>query len=434
MIGERILIREIVRLDRKSWHESEKLRKPPTELPNSNIRMGLEFEFEQCGLRYDQAEVSMDPHFETLRKWFTTHSDGSLRGNDAIEFVFRRPFGALTTEKAVAYMLEVANARQFAVSRRTGLHVHVNMGSSTMQELRNLCTLYAILEPSIYHAAGGERVVNPFCTPWFYDCGMTHIVTDLLLGEDRLQGRRDLKKYSGLNLNPLFTQGSVEFRHPRNSLDIGFVYDWISLIINLYNFAHCPTFEDEFDRYVFRNRDYRGLIDRVYRDGRRKGTWGALLFPELEEEIESTPIVLASEFLLGHKHRIKEVPGKAKKDKTDRERVAEAVAAMRANGLNAVANHPDEVAQPAARIHNFAELEARALWEFDARLNRVLPEVLRVPDVAAPAFQPPAAPDQAINVEMGQRHRVIRRGNGMYVEFFDEFGNNLGDNPVNNVR
>lgn len=277
----------------------------PKVLPRSNAILGLEFEYERTGINQlywtGKAtplthEVELITHLKLLKKWYNVHVDPSLRGDDSIELVFKRGFTIPTAERAISELFNIAVARDFRVSRRTGLHVHLNMGECNRDHLRNLCALYAILEPSIYHAAGGERSANPFCVPWFYDGFTTKNIRLLTTYPDAEIGViRRLKKYSGLNLKTLWKYSTVEFRHLRNTLDLNLILEWLRLIINLYEFCRNPDFETIFNELVFEKENYVELINVVYRGQR---VWDALIFPDLVEEINTTPIIIASEIFL----------------------------------------------------------------------------------------------------------------------------------------
>jgi hypothetical protein len=248
--------------------------------------LGMEFEYEGAG--YHHSNILRI--YELLAGKWAAVGDGSLRGDDAVEFVFRKPLLPHEAYEAVAQLTGLS--RRWQVSKRTGIHVHVDISNMTVDEFRMFLALYALIEPAVYTAAGDERSANPFSVPWFKDVGTGEILStctrDPILLFDRLHG---MGKYSGLNLLSATNRGSAEFRHLRNTHDVYKIYQWMGLVQLLRAAPLLPDFGAVLEK-ALGSGDIRSLLKTVYR-----GTpvWGALLYPELEEEVLGIPAELSRE-------------------------------------------------------------------------------------------------------------------------------------------
>lgn len=266
--------------------------------------LGVEFEWEGTGQNY----LGIMGKYPALQEYWLATRDGSLRGEDAVEFKTNGPLAPDDLFPALEAMMEASVKWQ--ASRRTGLHVHMNAGDLTFRQLSNFVTLYALFEPCIYHAAGDERGANPFTVPLYKDGWVTGRIAAAFEHSDNLIAvlRESINKYCGLNLASLFTYGTVEFRHLRTTHDKEKIYAWINMILLLRRFSMREDFERVFIRYV-EQRNYRGLLDEVYMGAR---VWEDLLYPDMYEEIEFLGLDLAYEFFFSREVIKKEKKGKKK--------------------------------------------------------------------------------------------------------------------------
>lgn len=168
------------------------------------------------------------------------HEDRSLRNNGG-EFVtlpMRR--------NAIAYVLDQFFQKnkltQENYSERCSVHVHANCGDLTSNQLRLILCLYQILERVLFNFVKESRDENIFCVPW----SESLIGTNILREEDSLleDGKYSWRKYTALNVLPLYTQGTIEFRHMAGTSNLEFILTWCDIIGCLFKYARTHKFDD----------------------------------------------------------------------------------------------------------------------------------------------------------------------------------------------
>lgn len=277
-------------------------------LINSSALLGFEFEFERCGR--SAGEILHHPTYRELTQYFSAHADGSLRGNDAVEFVFQRPLPPWKAYDALQSILNFAGAFRWAVNRRTGLHIHVNVSDMEIEHWGNLLQLYCLYEPAIYTAIEDQRSGSIFCIPWFRDLAIASSVAMCMSGAGGLHFSRTFGKYSGLNIRPLAELGSIEFRHMRNTLDGQKIKNWMNFILVMYETAKRPDFAGLYADILSGN--YRRGLEIMYEPhGIRP--WAGLLYPQLETELTMLTLDNAHELNWNQSKYLAEVRKKKKK-------------------------------------------------------------------------------------------------------------------------
>ena len=250
------------------------------------VYLGVEFEWEQTGSPWTQAHHN----FPKLENYWMVVQDGSLRGEDAFELKTTGGLPPHYVETALDHMWSYS--RKWSASRRTGIHVHLNVCDLTWRQFSNLVSLYALLEPAIYTAAGDERSANPFSVPLYKDSFVSgRIALALMNQNETVPYLQQINKYGGLNLACVMKYGTVEFRHLRTTHDQTKILNWIKMIQVLRRYAMLPSFEKEFSRHLER-RTYRALLEDVYQGK----PWDALIYPELTEELNWLGSDTAHEF------------------------------------------------------------------------------------------------------------------------------------------
>lgn len=184
-------------------------------LPSSPLFVGLECEIESIRNR---ASVSSEIMVE---------ADGSLR-NNGMEFITK----PVTVEAAVN-LFKHLHAKLYVhkpderFSQRTSIHVHVNMSNLDTDRVRDVILMYALFEEFFFMMTTPDRRENIHCVPLtetflpsYYGSGLVPLV-------DRWH------KYTALNIKPLKTQGTIEFRHMHGHDDVALLEDWLGTINNL---------------------------------------------------------------------------------------------------------------------------------------------------------------------------------------------------------
>jgi Putative amidoligase enzyme len=189
------------------------------ESVESEIAVGIEVEIENYQL-IKQPNTNI---------WFAK-GDGSLR-NNGIEYV-STPIQAKWAPAALDNLLSAALDKSCCFSPRTSIHVHLDMQKVESHQVIDIVLLYTMLEGLFYKFTGRGRIKNIYCVPIFD--------TGLLAGS----ANRNLaamieqwSKYTGLNLIPLKTFGTLEFRHMHGTFDVQKVSIWIRLLTKLVDFV-----------------------------------------------------------------------------------------------------------------------------------------------------------------------------------------------------
>lgn len=282
------LLHEVMRLPEFRYTDTPEIRRPPDGMVASTAYLGVEFEFEGTGHRW--MEVLESPDFRHLKKWYSPHQDGSLRGVDAVELVFTKPLHAPHAKNAVDAVLSSASSHRWQVNRRTGFHVHLNVGNLTEEQFSNLLKMYALYEAAIFTAVGDGRSGSIFCIPWFRDVQLTQLLADVIKGGSSYQYSRNFGKYSALNVKPISSFGSVEFRHMRNTLDKERIQNWMNLILLLHKQACRDDFAGWWAEVLLGG--YRDKLMGLY-EREKLRPWDALNYPDFNLEVNRLTLDVA---------------------------------------------------------------------------------------------------------------------------------------------
>jgi len=190
-------------------------------------------------------------------------ADGSLR-NNGVEYV-TNPM----TYSTLAYVLDRFAKRSLVsednISERCSVHVHVNCQNMTIEQVQAVCMLYQVFERLLFNFAGPERANNIFCVPWEH----TKITYGTLVQmvDDPTVVRR-WEKYTAMNLLPLMTLGTLEFRHMEGTPDMNRVLTWCRILGCLFAAAERMSLADVESRLTQLNTTsaYKALLDEVFQE------------------------------------------------------------------------------------------------------------------------------------------------------------------------
>jgi len=231
--------------------------------------IGIEVEVERCNLA---AEFPIDHPFYTF---WSIIEDNSLRNNGR-EFV---SFPITGNRIPVAlYALKDILKTSFPnheFTSRTSVHIHVNCRHMTQEEFCSLILLYLVLEPIFYYYADKtkeKRSQNNFCVPVEFSkftLKLPQIIDALKTKNGKLAVKlinNHWRKYSGFNLLPMKTQGTVEFRHLTGTIDVPFLMRWINMIFNLRKYAVGNSIDSILKSIYELNTisSYRGFVTAVF--------------------------------------------------------------------------------------------------------------------------------------------------------------------------
>lgn len=195
--------------------------------------IGLEHEYE--GVK----EPTLPKH--TFSDFWTYHEEGSLKDYGA-EYVFASPMFGVDAFNALEWLVSHAKTSGWKCTKRTGIHVHLDVRDLTVPQLAGLCIVYAALEPILYHWVGNGRDASHFCIPLYRaDEALLDAcsIISSALRDDKVDGHSasfvagEYQRYAGFNLQALHKFGSIEFRQLQTTHDLNLIIDWINIILSL---------------------------------------------------------------------------------------------------------------------------------------------------------------------------------------------------------
>ena len=211
------------------------------DLVDMDTHIGIEVEVERI-FREGSISDFVDTKYDTVHYVWNNVSDGSLRNNGR-EFVSMplkgREIGfALKRLNDTLYNDKQCIGHEF--TDRTSVHVHMNIRDLTVNQLSNLVMLYALVEPLLFSIESTNRDKSIFCVPW----NESNVIPQLrslmdttVSDKSRLLSLSNWYKYTGLNLKPVVSYGTVEFRHMKGTCDTKILTSWINIILSLKKYA-----------------------------------------------------------------------------------------------------------------------------------------------------------------------------------------------------
>ena len=231
---------------------SDLLYKEDTALIDNSTGIGIEVEIENClyaELRQSPTTPLMsrfihedDVPLPDLKTFWKVVKDGSLR--EGTEFIFSGPLVGANIVNALQKLddffkayINPRNNRGVTSSDRCSIHVHLDVRRLSDEELTNLILVYLLFERFIFLAIDPSRIKNNYCRP-LTDSSFKYILNEMLNisnNQDRLirilqSVAAQCDKYSALNILPITSKGSVEFRHHQGTTEPLKLINWINII------------------------------------------------------------------------------------------------------------------------------------------------------------------------------------------------------------
>ncbi len=150
-------------------------------------------------------------------------------------------------------------------SNRTSIHVHLNVQGLSIKQLLTLMFTYSVVENLLFKFAGANRRNSIFCVP----ITETRLFADLNISKSkylRSHLTETWQKYSALNMIPISTFGTVEFRQMPGTRDVTKLCIWIDLLSRIRLFAYRNSLESVMQTIgeLNTNSQYRRFIDQVF--------------------------------------------------------------------------------------------------------------------------------------------------------------------------
>lgn len=171
------------------------------------------------------------------KQWRAT-ADGSLRGQEALEYVLARPLPFDDVPEALNALWSVFRAKKsvFDDSNRTSVHVHLNFQKFHLTRMASFCAMYFTLEEVLTQWCGDHRVGNLFCLRATDAPAIISRIKQFIQADgDYMFG--DHMKYSGLNPYALRKYGSMEVRTLRGCSEPDVILSWVGILRRIYEIS-----------------------------------------------------------------------------------------------------------------------------------------------------------------------------------------------------
>lgn len=165
--------------------------------------------------------------------------DGSLKAEEALEYVMRQPVKIEDLEKSLVDLKEafVQSGAVFNNSYRAGIHVHVNCQELSLRQLASMISCYIIFDNSIVNTCDKFRRGNHFCLRAEDAQYLVRRLKDAFILNDPAMLNDDIIRYSSMNVSSLYKYGSVEFRALESTDDFSKIYKFAKKHYQIREFA-----------------------------------------------------------------------------------------------------------------------------------------------------------------------------------------------------
>lgn len=171
------------------------------------------------------------------KHWRATH-DGSLRGQECLEYVLARPLPFDDIPEALNALWHVFKEKKsvFDDSNRTSVHVHLNFQKFHLTRMASFCAMYFTLEEVLTQWCGDHRVGNLFCLRAKDAPAIVSRIKKFIQADGDYQFG-DFMKYSGLNPYALRKYGSMEVRTLRGCSEPDVILSWVAILRRIYELS-----------------------------------------------------------------------------------------------------------------------------------------------------------------------------------------------------
>lgn len=339
------------------------------ECVNPELVMGVELETENC-----QSTTDVILSEAAARSKIQITTDGSLRGV-AYEFI-TNPMTSKHLLPALDDFFAMTKFNDNNYTDRCSVHVHVNCTDLELEMIGSLALIYTVVEDILFEFVGRDRDSNIYCIPW-NQCRMHYdLIQRFLSASDSTL--KNWSKYTALNLIPLRTLGTVEFRQMHGTADMEKLTKWINIIGAMFKAAK----EIELNNLIPMIKElnttsqYEAFFNRVL--------GGQLPYTEVYRQKMEEGVILAKFTLVNKSDKsVKQSKTKAVEKLQLVEAPVEgpprAGAGYRAAQLQALLADNDivrrnELADPFRGLYaDVGALEARYIQERDNARNRIIP-------------------------------------------------------------
>lgn len=186
-----------------------------------------------------------------LNTMWNKHEDGSLR-NNGVEYV-THPTSAKYIPIAINSLYTGLNKKNKpSFSDRTSIHCHINVQDMTMDQLKAFILLYLSIENLLYEYVGYKRKKSIFCVPLSHSgyVGRLKAFFNSTTTREFSRSITEWHKYTGCNIIPVKSYGTVEFRHLYGTGSIDTIINWLNVLLTLKEYAMTANLEQLFKTIV----------------------------------------------------------------------------------------------------------------------------------------------------------------------------------------
>jgi hypothetical protein len=221
--------------------------------------------------------------------------DGSLRNNGR-EFVsiplrcWELGYAFQELSEWMIYHEAISTRNRYDFSWRTSTHVHLNVRPLKVYQVAVLGVLEILYSKCFFSFIGNDRERSNFCVPNMIRSAPRQLIQFMLMTHESMGSERmktgvprqnngeyvsafinNTSKYSSLNFIPIISLGTVEYRQFHGVDDLEKLFQWLRLIIRMYDFVESlETGKEDFEDVIKSIRqlntvsNYMEFTDRVF--------------------------------------------------------------------------------------------------------------------------------------------------------------------------
>lgn len=246
-------IAQLLGLPAVKAYQVNKLLNVPATGADPSLIYGVELEIEGLDGIFQDRCVS----------GISAHEDGSLR-NSGYEYIT-----APMCHRELMYVLNqffLKNKfRDANYSERCSTHVHANVQDLTPEQVKTILVVYMVFERLLFSWIQGDRYNNIFCVPLHE----TRATFDVVVNGDVNDwvGRwKNWEKYTAINLLPMFSLGTIEFRHMGGTCDLERINTWTTIIGKMFAWARTHSLDETINvlKVLNTTSQYQAILTQIF--------------------------------------------------------------------------------------------------------------------------------------------------------------------------
>jgi hypothetical protein len=210
---------------------------------------------------------------KALAYWYQVN-DGSLK-LDGVEFVSGRKlagsYNPVTGVNIINALEEIKEHFKYnidrgyspSLSKRTSVHIHMDVRDMTFREVYRLVVLYMTFEKVFSKFCGEGRYKNAFCIP-LANNGTLRSGAETLLSNDTSVLMNIATKYDAMNLHSIVQRGSVEFRMHEGCIDTDKILAWINTLLSLKVASKKLDINPKHVALFYSEQGHEGFINSIF--------------------------------------------------------------------------------------------------------------------------------------------------------------------------